>query len=231
MIPSANVEGQLLNLEIVLCGTYREPYHGSLKTAYKLFDEPPRVSYHVYTVMSCILFLLNYSLQAVEHRPVRHVRSAPVVGAGSWHLSAAGRIDVNQSLPGRMERLAIRNHKEPQHIRDNMNDGSPSFEAKSMKVLENLANNQKLLSSSVPVASQQRYSSNVQLVLLCHCRLMEFVSTSELPECKLCCEKAADIEVLPCKHIVYCHPCRESVRAIKKCMECRVSSLANKLRC
>ena len=82
-----------------------------------------------------------------------------MVGAGSRHLSAAGHIDVNQSLPGRMERLAIRNHKEPQHIRDNMNDGSPNFEAKSMKVLENLANNQKLL-SAVPVASQQQYSGS-----------------------------------------------------------------------
>jgi hypothetical protein len=75
-----------------------------------------------------------------------------VRGAGS---SVAGLIDVNQSLPGRMERLAIRDHKEPQHIRENINDGSTNFEAKSLKLFENLANNQKFDSSTVTAASQQ----------------------------------------------------------------------------
>lgn len=73
-------------------------------------------------------------------------------GAG---FSAAGHVDVNQSLPGRMERLAIQNHKEPQHIRENINDGSTNFESKSLKLFENLANNQKLDSSTVTVAGQQ----------------------------------------------------------------------------
>ena len=54
-------------------------------------------------------------------------------------------------------------------------------------------------------------------------------STTELSECQLCCEKAADVQVLPCKHVVYCHPCKESVRAIKKCLECRVSFAAKKI--
>ena len=91
-------------------------------------------------------------------------------GAGSGHPSTASHIDVNQSLPGRMERLAIRSHKEPQHIRDNMNDGSSSFEAKDVKLLENLANNQKLVSSVDPLASQQQYPSMlIHLSQKCYC--------------------------------------------------------------
>ena len=78
-------------------------------------------------------------------------RSAPVRG----HPSAAGHVDVNQSLPGRMEGLAIRNRKEPQHIRENINDGSTDVDAKSIKRFQNLVNNQELDSSAITVASQQ----------------------------------------------------------------------------
>lgn len=85
--------------------------------------------------------------------------SAPVWGADSGHPTPSGHIDVNQSLPGRMERLAVQNRKEPQHMRDNMNDGSSNLEAKNMKLFENLANNQKLAGSADPVASQRQYSS------------------------------------------------------------------------
>ena len=80
-------------------------------------------------------------------------RSAPVRGAGVGHSSAAGHTDVNQSLPGIMEGLAIRNRKEPQHIRENRNDGSTNVDAKSIKQLQNLVNN--LDSSAITVASQQ----------------------------------------------------------------------------
>ena len=84
-------------------------------------------------------------------------RSAPVRGAGIGHPPAGGHIDVNQSLPGRMEGLAIRNRKEPQHIRENIkfNDGSTDVDPKSIKLIQNLVNNQKLDSSAVTVASQQ----------------------------------------------------------------------------
>ena len=84
-----------------------------------------------------------------------HTRSAPVRGAGVGHPSAAGHIDVNQSLPGRMEGLAIQNRKEPQYIRENINDGSTDVDAKSIKLIQNLVNNQRIDSSAVTVASQQ----------------------------------------------------------------------------
>ena len=84
------------------------------------------------------------------------------MGAGSGYPSAAGNIDVNQSLPGRMEGLAIRNRKEPQHMRENMNDGSIDIVSKSVKLFENLENNQKFVSlGQQPVAN----SSNCLLVL------------------------------------------------------------------
>ena len=80
------------------------------------------------------------------------------MGAGSGQPSAAGNIDVNQSLPGRMERLAIRNHKPQQHMRENLNDGSHDFVAKNMKLFENLENNQKFDPS--PIASQLQPSAH-----------------------------------------------------------------------
>ena len=45
---------------------------------------------------------------------------------------------------------------------------------------------------------------------------------SEPSKCGLC-EKAADIQFHPCKHVAMCHPCRSSVRAVRKCLECKVS--------
>ena len=84
-------------------------------------------------------------------------------GDHSVPRSAAGNIDVNQSLPGRMEGLAIRNHKEPQHIRENMNDSSINIVSKSVKLFENLQNNQKFVSSSQQPAA---YSSNYGLLVL-----------------------------------------------------------------
>ena len=88
------------------------------------------------------------------------------MGTGSGHPSVAGNIDVNQSLPGRMEGLAIRSHKEPQHMRENMNDGSIDIVSKSVKLFENLENNQKFISSGQQPAPN---SSNCCLLVLWYC--------------------------------------------------------------
>lgn len=57
---------------------------------------------------------------------------------------SAGR-DVNQSLPAQMEMLTLRDQKSQQHMQENLADiGSPALPSKSIKMYENLANNQKL---------------------------------------------------------------------------------------
>ena len=76
-------------------------------------------------------------------RPVVHPRSAPVVG-GAAAASNLSDVDVNQSLPSRVERLVVHEQtKAQQQMKDNTDVGAAFVDTKSMKKFENLQNNQK----------------------------------------------------------------------------------------
>lgn len=89
------------------------------------------------------------------------------MGASAQASSAAANLahhDVNQSLPGRMEKLAIQDHKAQQRMQENLDNGSPGFASKNVKMFENLANNQKFDPLALKLQPDAMYSGNYHIM-------------------------------------------------------------------
>ena len=151
--------------------------------------------------------------------------------------------DVSQSLPVRMEKLGLHDSesKGGQLMRENLetvNDDATAIVGTKMntKLRQNRDNNQKPMDAAAILSRSptKELPSNDNVYSQLHCYENVYIIKYnvmfigcmylEPSQCALC-EKAADIQLHPCGHIALCHPCRDSVKAIKRCpqVECRVS--------